>query len=292
VSSVYEFGELSKSLFFSIILIMPANNGFDLQDRDIQLLNYAFQLRIATVDHLSSLSGRSVRALWGRLHKLKERGYLASVARFMQKHVYALGPSGISALIDQGFAPAELAEKRLRHNERKELGIRHALFIADIHARLLLLTRSGPTSLSRWIEGPSLWDTVATRDGGAAIPIRPDAYFILKQVNRPEAKNTAHILLEADRSTMAHTRMAAKIQGYLEYYDRRRHTKKYPGMKSFVVVTVTQTRSRADELRRDLQSLIPPAARVAYPFIAFEDLTLDRLTPELRHRDSALKHVA
>jgi len=271
---------------------MPANNGFELQDRDIELLNYAFQLRIATVDHLSSLSGRSVRALWGRLFKLKERRYLASVARFMQKHVYALGPSGISALIDQGFAPADLAEKRLRHNERKELGIRHALFIADIHARLLLLTRSGPTSLSRWIEGPSLWDTVVTRDGAAAIPIRPDAYFILKQANRPEAKTTAHVFLEADRSTMAHTRMAAKSQGYLAFYDQSRHAQKYPGMKSFIVATVTQTRSRAEELRRDLHPLIPRAARAAYPFIAFEDLTLERIMPDLHRRSQAFKSVA
>lgn len=79
---------------------------------------------------------------------------------------------------------------------------------------------------------------------------------------------------------MAHTRMAAKIQAYLTYHGLRRHTKKYPGMQSLIVATITQTRSRADELRRDLHSLIPRAARVAYPFIAFEDLTLDRLTLE------------
>jgi hypothetical protein len=71
--------------------------------------------------------------------------------------------------------------------------------------------------------------------------------------------------------------MEAKITAYLDYYERRRHTKKYPGMRSFVVATVTQTRSRADELRKDLQPLIPRAAREAYPFIAFEDLTLDAL---------------
>ena len=86
---------------------MPAHNGFELRDTDVTLLHYIFQLRIATVDHLAALSGRSVRALWGRLLKLKERRYLASVARFMQKHVYAIGPLGISALIEQGYAPAD-----------------------------------------------------------------------------------------------------------------------------------------------------------------------------------------
>ena len=97
---------------------MPANNGFELQDSDVAILNHVFQLRIATVDHLSPLSGRSVRALWNRLLKLKKRRYLASVARFMQKHVYAVGPLGVAALIENGYAPMDLAEKRLRHNER------------------------------------------------------------------------------------------------------------------------------------------------------------------------------
>jgi hypothetical protein len=259
---------------------MPAKKGFELQDHDIALLHYVFELRIATIDHLAALSGRSVRALWGRLLKLKQRRYLASVARFMQKHVYAIGPLGVSALIEQGYAPAEFAEKRLRHNELTEIGIRHSLFVADIHTRMLLHTRSGPVNLSHWIEGSSLWDTVPGRDGEPAIPIRPDAYFILKHAELPEGINNHYIFLEADRSTMAHTRMVTKITGYLGYYERRRHTKKYPGMKSFVVATVTQTRSRAEELRRDLHPLIPRAAREAYPFVAVEDLTITSLVPK------------
>src|SRR5271156_5478411 len=103
---------------------MPARNGFQLQDRDIELLRFVYQLRIATIDHLSELSGRSVRALWGRLHKLKERRYLASVARFMQKQVYAIGSQGIPVLIEHGYASQGLAEKRLRHHELTEIGIR------------------------------------------------------------------------------------------------------------------------------------------------------------------------
>src|ERR1700729_4189856 len=102
---------------------MPAKDGFQLQDRDIELLDSVYQLRIATIDHLSALSGRSVRALWGRLHKLKERRYLASVARFMQKQVYAIGSEGVPLLIEEGYANATLKEKRLRHHELTEIGI-------------------------------------------------------------------------------------------------------------------------------------------------------------------------
>jgi hypothetical protein len=258
---------------------MFEKDSFELQDRDIDLLNYAYQLRIATIDHLALLSGRSVRALWGRLHKLKERRYLASVTRFMQKHVYAIGSLGVPVLIEHGYAPADLTEKRLRHNERSEIGIRHSLFLADIHTRILLLTRYGPTRLSKWVEGQALWDTVPCSDRQPVIPIRPDGYFVLKKPDVPEGKNLVHVFVEADRSTMAHTRMAAKITAYVAYYERRGHAKKYPGMHSFVVATVTQTKSRAEELRRDLQCLIPRAARAAYPFIGFEDLTLTSLMP-------------
>src|ERR1700691_6235674 len=131
---------------------MPAKNGFQIQDSDIELLHAVHQLRLATIDHLASLPGRSVRALWGRLHKLQERRYLASVARFMQKNVYAIGSAGIPLLIEEGYAPKDLAEKRIRHRELTEIGIRHSLFIANIHTRMLLLTRSGPIKLTHWQE--------------------------------------------------------------------------------------------------------------------------------------------
>jgi len=260
---------------------MPAKNGFELQDRDIELLNHIFQLRLATIDHLSALSGRSVRALWNRLLKLKQRRYLASVARFMQKQVYAIGPKGVPVLVEHGYAPRDLAEKRLRHHELTEIGIRHSLFIADIHTRMIVLTRNSPIQLSHWQEGPALWDSVIAHEGESPIPVRPDAYFTLKRTDQPEGKNTVHVFLEADRSTMAHSRMAAKIAGYLAYYEHRRHTKRYPGMQAFLVAMVTQTRTRADELRKDLHPLIPhTAARQAYLFTSFGDLTLSSLLPK------------
>src|ERR1700688_2680517 len=120
---------------------------FELQDQDIELLHSVYELRIATIVHLATLSGRSVRALWGRLHKLKERRYLATVARFMQKQVYAIGSEARPVLVEHGYAPRDFAERRLRHNELTEIGIRHSLFVAEIHTRMMLLTRSGPIKL-------------------------------------------------------------------------------------------------------------------------------------------------
>jgi hypothetical protein len=220
-----------------------------------------------------------VRALWGRLLKLKERRYLTSVARFMQKHVYAIGSAGIPVLIEHGHAPRAFAEKRLRHHELTEIGIRHSLFIADIHTRMLLLTRTGLITLSHWEEGQALWDAVPVGDGEALIPVRPDAYFMLKHAGRPEGRNKFHVFLEADRSTMSHKRMEAKIAGYVAYYERRLYANRYPGMQSFLVATVTETRLRAEELQKSLDPLIPHGARQAYLFIPFENLALTSLLP-------------
>jgi hypothetical protein len=199
----------------------------------------------------------------------------------MQKHVYVIGSQGVPVLIEEGYAAKELKEKRTRHRELTEIGIRHSLFIADIHTRMLLLTRTGPIKLVNWQEGSSLWDSVARPAGDAELPVRPDAYFILKHAEMPEGKNTFHLFLEADRSTMSHERMAGKIAAYVRYYEQRLHVRKYPGMHSFIVATVTETRSRAEELRKDLHPLIPrSASRDAYLFIPFEDLKHTSLLPK------------
>ena len=56
------------------------------------LLRFAHELRIAEMQHFATLTGRSELALWRRLRKLRERRYLACAARFMQRHVYTVGP--------------------------------------------------------------------------------------------------------------------------------------------------------------------------------------------------------
>jgi hypothetical protein len=256
---------------------MPAKNGFQLVESDLPLLQSVHELRLATIDHLAALSGRSYKRTQERLAKLEEHGYLACVARRPQKHVYAIGREGVALLIEHGYAPRELADRRLRHNELKELGIKHAVFIAGIHVKLLQLTRSRSFSISQWVEGTSLWDRVTTRDN-IEIPIRPDALFT---IDLPEAKASAHFFLEADRGTMAHSRMREKVAGYAAYFQQQRHLKKYQGMKVFRVATITETRGRAEGLSAEFRSMMPAAWLAAYPVIAFGDLTLERLMPEL-----------
>jgi hypothetical protein len=261
---------------------MPAKDGFEFTEGDLDLVHSVYEVRLATIEHLAALLGRSEKALRARVLKLKDRRYVAPVRRWMQKTVFGLGPEGQAALVEAGYAPREFAERRLRHNELKDLGIRHALFIADIHTKLIVLTRTGPISITNWVEGPSLWDSVPTHDEqgrGIVIPIRPDAWFTLQHAERPEGKNKLHYFLEADRGTMSHQRMKEKARGYTAYFQQQRHMKKYGGMKMFQVATVTETKRRATELANTFRTMMEPAWLRAYPVIAFEDLTIEALLP-------------
>ena len=256
---------------------MTAKNGFQLVETDLPLLQYVYELRLATIEHLAALAGRSYKRTADRLAELEKRKYLACIARRPHKHVYAIGREGVPLLIEQGYAPRELADRRLRHNELKDLGIRHAVFIADIHVKLLQLTRARSFALSHWVEGQSLWDRVTT-SANVTIPIRPDALFT---ITWPGGKGKAHFFLEADRGTIAHSRMREKVSGYAAYFQQQRHVKKYEGMKVFRVATITETSGRAEGLAGEFRSMMPATWLPAYPVISFENLTLERLMPEL-----------
>jgi Replication-relaxation len=222
---------------------MQVTNGFQLLDGDLALLQHAHVLRLATIEDLVSHSGRPYKQTQKRLSKLEERRYLTCLTRRPQKHVYTIGRNGVPVLIEQGYAPHELALKRLRSNELKELGIKHAMFIADIHVKLLQLVNQRSLSITNWVEGRTLWDTVTT-SANVVIPIRPDAWFT---IGSKEGK--AHFFLEADRGSMAHSRMHEKISGYAAYFQQQRHVKKYEGMKTFRVATITENpwpRTRSD----------------------------------------------
>jgi hypothetical protein len=260
---------------------MPATNGFQLFESDLPILQYVYELRLATIPQIAELVGRSYRRTAERLGKLEERRYLKSIARRPSKLVYTLGREGMPVLIEHGYAPRQLADKRLRQHEMKELGVKHALFVSDIHAKLILLTRASSLALSRWVEGSSLFDRVTTSDK-IELPIRPDAWFTIEA-----SAGRAHFFLEADRGTMAHTKMREKVAAYTAYFQQQRHTKKYEGMKVFRVATITETRGRAEELANTFRSMMQANWLPAYPVIAFQDLTLEKLMPELPRQTNA-----
>jgi len=254
---------------------MPSTTGFEFTERDAEIVHYVYQLRVATLDHLAALTNRSYKTLERRVPKLRDEHYLRRLKPRPQKGLYVIGSEGVPVLIEGGYAPEDLAKKRLRENEWKDFTIPHALLVASIHTKLLLLSRDGPIKLASWKhERPAIQDSVQTRDG--KLPIRPDAYFVLQHVGWPAGKNKSHLFLEADTGTMAHTRIAQKIKAYTAYHQQQRHVAKF-GMSYFQVAIVTQTRARAENLKAELHASMSTAQQRAYHFLPLEDLTLQAL---------------
>jgi hypothetical protein len=192
------------------------------------------------------------------------------------KGLYVLGSEGVHVLIEGGYAPQELAGKRRRETEWKDLMIPHSLHVSSIHTKLLLLARHRSLKLVQWQhDEPSLWDAVETPSDGK-LPVRPDAYFTLGEGDQPAAKNQRHFFLEADVGSMSHTRIALKIKAYAAYHQQQRHVPKF-GINYFQVAIVTQTKARADNLRAELHAPMSAAQRRAYHIISLDELTLDAL---------------
>jgi hypothetical protein len=259
---------------------MPARDGFELQNRDIELLHLVYRLGIATVEHLAEHSRRSYDLVYRRVAKLEERRYLPRITKRPARGIWQIGSEGVPVLIEHGHAGESIARRRLRANELKPLGRAHTLFIADIHAKILNETKHRPEKIAYWQQDQGLWDQATERNENIALPVRPDAYFILQHTERPEGKNRLHFFLEADRSTMSHERMAQKIRTYIAYHAAQGFARNYPGMKSFRVIVLTESRARAENLRTGMEQLIPTTKRQrAYRFLALADLTLDALLP-------------
>jgi len=226
--------------------------GFQFTDRDAEILNYVYQLRVATLEHLSAL--------------LKPRPH---------KGLYVLGPTAVTALIESGYAWEELAGNRRREIEWKDLMIPHTLLIASIHTKLLLLSRDCTIQLDDWQhDHMRLWDSVETSVG--KLPVRPDAYFVLRDVGRPPGNQRHHFFLEADVGTMSHTRLAQKIKAYAAYHQQQRHVTKF-GIDYFQVAVITQTRTRAENLRAELYAPMSTAQRRAYHFVSVHELSAEVL---------------
>lgn len=255
---------------------MPTLNGFQLIDKDIEILRYVYSYRLLQIDHLIILTERPHKRLHRRLLKLIEHKYLARIILPNEKHIYVLGVAGVHVLVEQGIAPKELADFRLRHRELKPLFLRHTLMVVEVHVALELASRASPIKLVAWKQGQELFDYVRVEDKGEdqRLPVRPDGFFTLEDTTRPPGENRVHFMLEADRSTTTHERFLKKVQAYWHYFHQGLHTKKY-GIRTFRVATVTMTDARATNLCAAAETILLTQARKFYMFTSHTQFSLN-----------------
>jgi hypothetical protein len=248
---------------------------FLLVDGDMTILKAVYEFRFLRREHLSALTGRPAKRLHRRLLGLVENGYLLVTRLPQQKHIYSLGRAGVTALITEGVIKDESAFRRIRTSELKELFLKHEMMIVDHHVRLQLAGRVGELHLVHWEEGRGLFDAVmiADRHGLVKLPVRPDAFFTLEDTRRDEGQNRFHFFLEIDRSTMPHAAFREKIRAYRHYREQGLHAKKM-GIKSFRVLTVTLTATRARNLCDLAGAMLPEGSRKHFLFTAMDNYSL------------------
>jgi hypothetical protein len=144
-----------------------------------------------------------------------------------------------------------------RQSTGQMLFIEHELMISDFHAALELETSlsEGRVGLDGWQQGNKTWDIVpATRDS-AALPHRPDAYFVLKFSNAPDGQQHSHFFYEADRNTTSGTRFKLKLVAYVQFFLQGLYAEKHGTRKVRAVLTETTSRARMNLLKETAAEL-------------------------------------
>jgi hypothetical protein len=135
------------------------------------------------------LTARSREALKRRLLKLTRHGYLSCKKRPFKRYIYALGREAVYSLAEQGIAPKEMIEWRIRHHELKDLFLDHFMMIVDFHVCLTLAARAANLKIT-WKQGDELKDNVTASINGRPIKLSvwPDAFIILESINAPNTR--------------------------------------------------------------------------------------------------------
>lgn len=260
---------------------MPTKTGFQLTKRDIEILQHVYDFHLVHFEHLRALTGRSERTLYRRLQKLTDSKYLYRKRHMIERHlplayqkfVYTLNRGAVPVLVEQGIGTPEdvdLLQRRLR--EIKELFLKHALFLTDVHVVLELISRIRPIKLMRWHEGKELYDSVSVTEDGKQVklPVRPDAFFTLDDNGR-----LRHFFLEVDRGTTTTKRFQRKIKAYSAYFQNGLQEKKY-GIRQARIVTLTVSEARAKNLAKAATEILTKGEGKFYYFAPANHFSLER----------------
>lgn len=227
---------------------------FVLQDRDREIIRLVADYRVISSAEIIALLAGSRQGILRRLQCLFHAGYLDRPSQQRQlgnlKLIYSLGNLGARLLNATGGF--QLRARRREQNRRVgALHLEHALMVSRFRATLTTgtLTR-GSVRLERWTPESELRDRIVVRqnDRDVVIPVCPDAYFVLR-IEELAVSSKVHVFLEADRSTMSVERFITKLCGYWHYWRSGAATERY-GIRNFLVLTLTRSQQRAENLRR------------------------------------------
>ncbi len=254
-----------------------AEARFYFKESDAEILKLLADYRFLQPSDIRRLTGRNLISLRRRLRQLLQRGYverltlplerLAPVASPPDEFVYHLAGRGVQRAREYGFVDESYRPPR----GKSTMGVPHDLLVTKFHLAIQLAIRDRPLELVAWEQRRSqLLDWV--EDGSRRLSVNPDAYFGLKDRERPEGQNTYYFFLEIERTGEndfhhQQSNFLRKCIAYLQFHRQGRHTARY-GISNFRVVTLTPTKQRAVNLCHKLRK-----AGLAFKRFWFTDLS-------------------
>lgn len=259
--------------------------------RDYEVLKHLYNARSLTSQQLwdlvcetESRGTKGSRALLRRLRRLFDHGYIDRMYNQQfhvfdprdqgqagrQDFVYGLSNDG-AELLAQAMGDLALQMRDFSENNREIQWpqIQHSLMISQAYVALHWAAKLAPNmKIHEWLQGQELYwgfyadETGAIKDevdpeearrrGFIRHSVRPDAFFSLY---RTDTHTPLYFFLEADRGTMSAARFNEKIQSYLLFKRHNLLGERLPGVTRFVVLTVTKSAARRDNLVRAVRQL-------------------------------------
>jgi len=283
--------------------------SFDIQERDIEILDAVHQNRFLTMSILALLfppdpTARERKApataqpvrhrnLEQRVKKLFRSYHLQRLRQpFGGEYVYALEPRGAKLLLEkQPALPFLDVDWKKKNKDISSSHFPHTLMVARFRASLLVALREHPTITLYDFEREGVDLKKEWKRNNKRIYVNPDAFFTLK-----DTRTNRYIpcFLEVDRSTEKHSILQDKYRRYSLMHEDDIHKDSF-GISNFSVLTVFNLREHADNaltLAAGEKSAIPKHLKHLFyftPDTAYIDAPTNTLAAIFRRADDIEK---
>jgi len=269
-----------------------ATDGFELQDRDLEILRTLFESRVMTTFHIALMYFRgSGEAVKKRLQKLKAEGLVGERERRVNEpSLLFLTPKAIEMLRKNGkltdypqISPASLAKR----TSVSDLTIRHELEVMAVKAALYAGVSHAPDlSIEEFSTWPLLYQFKVSHwiHGGPPKTVKPDGFIRVKEIESENSSWEHTFFFELDRSKEVQDKLITKARDYLEYYksggfaERNGAPRSAPEKFPFRVLMVVQNAERRNNTAEGLLSSNPPFYDLAW-LTTFAEIKANPLGP-------------
>jgi len=215
-----------------------------LGDDELQILQDLADYRLLDTEQITALNSKlSKRTAQRKLQQLFHAGFLerpitpSSQYAPSANFVYSLADKGIKQVFAGKTIPSFWTEKK-----ESPIFLHHRFMVSSFKVVLTLALREQKSSkLVRW-QNDEMKESVYIE--GERLPVRPDGFFTIE-----DKDDLMHFFLEADRSTMTNERFLDKARAYWHFWKEQK-CQKALGIKTFRVLTITESGQRKDNLTK------------------------------------------